>query len=79
MGLPALAIVRSIGRYSTFDEIASAGMTTVCLGRLAGTGGFVRTVAIKRLHPHLHAAHEARDERVGADFRARSMHLELTW
>ena len=28
-------------------------MATVHLGRLAGEAGFARTVAIKRLHPHL--------------------------
>ncbi|WP_437960194.1 protein kinase [Sorangium sp. So ce119] len=42
-----------IGRYALFDELARGGMATVHLGRLLGTGGFARTVAIKRLHPHL--------------------------
>ncbi|WP_438029578.1 protein kinase domain-containing protein [Sorangium sp. So ce233] len=42
-----------IGRYALFDELARGGMATVHLGRLLGTGGFTRTVAIKRLHPHL--------------------------
>jgi serine/threonine protein kinase len=42
-----------LGRYSVFAEIASGGMATVHLGRLIGTAGFSRTVAIKRLHPHL--------------------------
>jgi serine/threonine-protein kinase len=40
-----------VGRYAIFDEIASGGMATVYLGRLTGSGGFSRTVAIKRLHP----------------------------
>jgi serine/threonine-protein kinase len=40
-----------VGRYAIFDEIASGGMATVFLGRLVGSGGFTRTVAIKRLHP----------------------------
>jgi serine/threonine-protein kinase len=40
-----------IGRYALFEEIAFGGMATVHLGRLAGTAGFSRTVAIKRLHP----------------------------
>src|SRR5947209_4682243 len=53
MANPALGIVRTVGRYSVFDEIASGGMATVYLGRLAGSGGFARTVAIKSLHPHL--------------------------
>ena len=42
---------RTIGRYALWDEIASGGMATVHLGRLSGSGGFARTVAIKRLHP----------------------------
>jgi serine/threonine-protein kinase len=40
-----------IGRYVLFDQIASGGMATVHLGRLIGSGGFARTVAIKRMHP----------------------------
>lgn len=44
---------RNIGRYLLFDEIASGGMASVHLGRLLGPVGFARTVAIKRLHPHL--------------------------
>lgn len=39
-----------IGRYALFDELASGGMATVHLGRLLGSVGFGRTVAIKRLH-----------------------------
>jgi serine/threonine-protein kinase len=39
-----------VGRYSLHSEIASGGMATVHLGRLAGPVGFSRTVAIKRLH-----------------------------
>jgi serine/threonine protein kinase len=38
------------GRYLLFDELASGGMAAVHLGRLMGSAGFVRTVAIKRLH-----------------------------
>jgi serine/threonine-protein kinase len=44
-------VPRMVGRYAIFDEIASGGMATVYLGRLTGSGGFSRTVAIKRLHP----------------------------
>ena len=36
-----------------YDEIASGGMASVYFGRLSGAVGFARTVAIKRLHPHL--------------------------
>jgi serine/threonine-protein kinase len=42
-----------IGRYALYDELARGGMATVHLGRLVGPAGFARTVAIKRLHPHL--------------------------
>src|SRR5437879_2609052 len=42
-----------VGRYVLYDEIASGGMASVHLGRLMGSAGFTRTVAIKRLHPHL--------------------------
>lgn len=44
---------RVFGRYALFDEIAAGGMATVHLGRLLGPVGFSKTVAIKRLHPHL--------------------------
>lgn len=41
----------SLGRYTLHAELASGGMASVHLGRLAGDAGFGRTVAIKRLHP----------------------------
>jgi serine/threonine-protein kinase len=44
---------RIVGRYALYDQIASGGMATVYIGRLLGQVGFARTVAIKRLHPHL--------------------------
>jgi serine/threonine-protein kinase len=44
---------RHLDPYELIGEIASGGMATVFLGRLAGAGGFQRFVAIKRLHPHL--------------------------
>jgi serine/threonine protein kinase len=43
----------NLGRYTLFAELASGGMATVYLARLNGEVGFGRTVAIKRLHPHL--------------------------
>lgn len=49
----AAAEVRTIGRYALLDELARGGMATVHAGRLVGPAGFGRTVAIKRLHPHL--------------------------
>jgi serine/threonine-protein kinase len=42
-----------LGRYSLHAELAAGGMATVYLARLNGPVGFGRTVAIKRLHPHL--------------------------
>jgi serine/threonine protein kinase len=44
---------RSIGRYVMYDQIGAGGMASVHFGRLRGPAGFSRTVAIKRLHPHL--------------------------
>jgi serine/threonine-protein kinase len=44
---------RIIDRYALFDEIAAGGMGVVHVGRLAGSQGFARIVAIKRLHPNL--------------------------
>jgi serine/threonine-protein kinase len=52
-----------VGRYSVFRSIGRGGMATVHLGRLAGPLGFTRTVALKRIHPHL-----ARDPRMVAMF-----------
>ena len=46
-----------VDRYAIYDAIASGGMATVHLGRLIGTAGFLRTVAIKRLHSQF--AHDA--------------------
>jgi serine/threonine-protein kinase len=42
-----------IGRYNVYGKIASGGMASVHFGRLLAGAGFSRTVAIKRLHPHL--------------------------
>jgi eukaryotic-like serine/threonine-protein kinase len=44
---------RVVGRYAIHGKIASGGMASVHLGRMLGGAGFSRTVAIKRLHPHL--------------------------
>jgi serine/threonine-protein kinase len=49
----ALASRQVIGRYDIYAKIASGGMASVHFGRLLGAAGFSRTVAIKRLHPHL--------------------------
>src|SRR5450631_1951400 len=39
-----------VGRYVLDQQFAAGGMATVHLGRLLGSVGFSRTVAIKRLH-----------------------------
>ena len=44
---------RVVGRYAIFGEIAAGGMASVHWGRLLGSAGFTRVVAIKRLHRHL--------------------------
>ncbi len=41
------------GRYALHGAIASGGMATVHLGRMHTTARVTRTVAIKRMHPHL--------------------------
>ena len=63
MGAAADESGRVVGRYVVYDEIAAGGMASVHLGRLKGDVGFSRTVAIKRLHPHL-----ARDGEFAAMF-----------
>ncbi len=40
-----------IGRYELGDEVARGGLASVHLGAMRADGGFVRVVAIKRLHP----------------------------
>jgi serine/threonine protein kinase len=42
----------SLGRYRLYGEIASGGMATVYFARQIGAGGFSKTVAIKKMHPH---------------------------
>ncbi len=41
---------RVLGRYALGTKIAQGGMATVHLGRVIGSIGFSRTIAIKRLH-----------------------------
>jgi serine/threonine-protein kinase len=48
----AAQTARRIGRYYLFDEIASGGMASVRLGRLVGSAGFARMLAVKCLHAH---------------------------
>ncbi len=44
---------RKLDRYELIAEIASGGMGTVVLARVAGAGGFQRLFAVKMMHPHL--------------------------
>jgi serine/threonine-protein kinase len=46
-------LTRVGGRYLIATEIGAGGMATVHLGCTLGAAGFRRTVAVKRLHPHL--------------------------
>ncbi|HYP90516.1 MAG TPA: serine/threonine-protein kinase, partial [Polyangiaceae bacterium] len=53
-----------LGRYALFGRIGAGGMGVVHLGRLLGSAGFERAVAIKRIHPAL-----ARDQEFISLFR----------
>ncbi len=46
-------IVERFGRYELVLELASGGMASVYLARLASDGDVARMVAVKRIHPHL--------------------------
>lgn len=50
---PAPPGVTDFGRYALYGAIASGGMATVHLGRMVTSARVTRTVAIKRMHPHL--------------------------
>ncbi len=56
---------RKLGRIWLYDAIASGGMGTVHLGRLVGSAGFRRLVAIKRMSSTV-----ARDRELVRRFRA---------
>ncbi|WP_394845647.1 serine/threonine protein kinase [Pendulispora brunnea] len=45
--------MRRIDRYVLHEKIASGGMASVYLGQMVEENGLLRTVAIKRLHPHV--------------------------
>jgi serine/threonine protein kinase len=45
--------VRTLGKYELIRRLSGAGMAEIYLGRQVGPVGFEKTVAIKRLHPHL--------------------------
>lgn len=43
--------VMTLGRYTLCGEIAAGGMASVYFARMEGTGGFAKSIAVKRLHP----------------------------
>jgi len=49
---------RSVGRYELVQRLGHGGMATVYLGRVTGSAGFEKLVAIKVIHPHLAAEPE---------------------
>lgn len=49
----ARAVGERLGRYLLLAKLGSGGMAAVYLARQSGPAGFMRRVAIKRLHPHL--------------------------
>ncbi|MDB4991523.1 MAG: serine/threonine protein kinase [Myxococcaceae bacterium] len=55
---PMLRASSTVERYAVYDEFAAGGMATVHLARLDGAHGFRRTVAVKRLLPHLARDHD---------------------
>jgi serine/threonine protein kinase len=42
-----------LGRYEVIERLSAGGMGEVFLARFAGPGGFLKPVALKRIHPHL--------------------------
>ena len=47
----------ALGRYEIIERIATGGMAEIFLGRVRGTAGFDKLVAIKRILPHVAADH----------------------
>ncbi|MCS6901370.1 MAG: serine/threonine-protein kinase [Myxococcales bacterium] len=44
---------QQLGRYEIVERLSAGGMGEVFLARFAGPGGFLKPVALKRIHPHL--------------------------
>src|SRR5262249_6041515 len=53
VGVVPTVVGGQLGRYELHGAIARGGMATVYVARMSGAAGFTRTVAVKRLHPHL--------------------------
>ena len=49
---------QSVGRYELVQRLGHGGMATVYLGRVTGSAGFEKLVAVKIIHPHLAAEPE---------------------
>jgi serine/threonine protein kinase len=47
------AIPERLGRYEIVERLAAGGMGEVFVARFVAPGGFVKAVAVKRIHPHL--------------------------
>ncbi len=45
--------MKRFGKYLLVDRISSGGMADVYRAKLMGIRGFTKTIAIKRIHPHL--------------------------
>jgi serine/threonine protein kinase len=45
--------MKRFGKYLLVDRISSGGMANVYRAKLVGIRGFSKTIAIKRIHPHL--------------------------
>ena len=45
--------MKRFGKYLLLDKISTGGMADVYRAKLVGIRGFTRTIAIKRIHPHL--------------------------
>ncbi|MBD3872803.1 MAG: protein kinase [Acidobacteria bacterium] len=46
-------VMERFGKYILVDKISSGGMADVLRAKVVGIRGFTKTVAIKRIHPHL--------------------------
>lgn len=51
--MTAAPSIQKLGRYEIVERLSSGGMGEVFLARFAGPGGFMKPVAVKRIHPHL--------------------------
>jgi serine/threonine-protein kinase len=49
----AAPIPERLGRYEIVERLASGGMGEVFVARFIAPGGFIKPVAVKRIHPHL--------------------------